>query len=86
MTKHEAKTKLFAAVISDLYLACQDGDRAAADASLRELAGMLSVDVEELTPALRPWVHLPPSEADIRRMIEENRQMAHDAETADLVF
>ena len=86
MLKHEAKKKRFGAVVINLYRACQDGDRAAADAALRELSGLMGVSAEELLPALRWWISLPPSECELRESIEENRRIAEAAAVADLVF
>ena len=86
ITKEHARTRLFSAVVEDLYRACAGGDRPAADASLTELAGLIRVKPAEVRLALRPWLRLPPDEADVRRMLETGRQAMDAADLADLVF
>ena len=86
MAKYRTKTKRFEAAVINLYRACQDGDRPAADRTLVKLAGMLDTEPQTLAHALRRWVKMPPTRAELAAAIEADAQLVRDAETADLVF
>jgi hypothetical protein len=69
-----------------LASACRDGDRPAADAALVELAGLMKTEPQTLAFALRRWLTLPPTMAELKTAIEADTQLVRDAEAAELVF
>ena len=82
--KNEART--FDVTWRDLAAACHRGNRAAADAVPRELAGMPETEPQTLAHALRRWLVLPPTPAELAAALEADARRVRDAEMAGLIF